>query len=78
MKYKWYVKIIYKSGAIQYGYFEDEHTNSGDAVNQLMMVGQPINAGTFITIFTDEHKDASICVRLLEIASISLSGNPVY
>lgn len=77
MKYKWYVKFIYKSGAIQYGYLEDENKNSQDVLNKFMMAGATINNGTFTTLFTDEHKSASLCVRLLEIASMTLSGNPI-
>ncbi len=42
-----------------------------------MMCGQSISEGNFVTVFADENKDASIYIRLLEIASIELSGNPI-
>ena len=73
MKYKWYIKLLFRSGVIQNGYFESNNSLSGDVFNELMLVGKPITEGNYNTVYTDDIKNASLSYKVCDVTSITIS-----
>jgi hypothetical protein len=75
--YKWYVRIIFNSGAVQYGYTENECSRPDEEFNKLMLVGKPLNQGNFNTIYGNDSKNSNMSFKVSDVVSIEISDKPI-
>ena len=74
MKYKWHIKLLFRNGITQHGYYESYHSLSGDVFNELMLVGKPITEGNYNTMYIDDLKNRSLSFKVCDISSIIISS----